>query len=78
MQDNGGGDAGRNGNDGALPPVRKNAKGKHREAGQQSQFEKVQGHRFTVLAARRIPPAGLGMIAVAAVQVRQQQQLGAL
>jgi hypothetical protein len=44
MQDDSGGDAGRNGNDCAPPPVRKNAEGKYRQDRQQSEFEKVQCH----------------------------------
>jgi hypothetical protein len=38
MQDDGGGDAGGDGNDCTPPPVRKNANGKYRQAGQQSNF----------------------------------------
>jgi hypothetical protein len=47
MKDGGGGDAGRNRKDRPPPPVRKNAQGKYRQAGQQSDFDKVQSHRFT-------------------------------
>src|SRR6185295_14553716 len=71
MQDNGGRDAGRNGNDRAPAAVRKNTKGNDREAGQQSEFEKVQRHRSLVPGA---PPSASSMLDVLAAQVRQQQQ----
>jgi hypothetical protein len=54
MQHNGGGDAGRNRDERAPPPVRKNAKGYYRQDGQQSELEKIQSHRFTANSERRI------------------------
>jgi pilus assembly protein Flp/PilA len=48
MKNGSGGDAGRNGNDRPSPPVRKNAQGKYRQAGQQSEFDKVQSHGFSI------------------------------
>jgi hypothetical protein len=60
------GDACRNGNDSAPRPVGKNAEGKYHQAGSHDDFADNPSHR---LALR-----GLGMLAVLATQVRQQEQ----
>ena len=44
MKDESRGDACRNGNDSAPPPIRKNAKGKYRQTRQQNDFENDQNH----------------------------------
>jgi hypothetical protein len=44
MKDKSSRDACRNGNDSALQPVRKNAKGKYRQDSQYSDFDQDQSH----------------------------------
>jgi hypothetical protein len=63
MQDDGSGNASRDRNDCAPPPVRKKTAGKYRQQRQYRQFDKDQRHGFNVLAA----PSRLGMLAVAVV-----------
>jgi hypothetical protein len=55
MKDKSSGDAGRDGNDSAPQPIRKNAKGKYRQAGQQSDFDGDQSHRLTALGFGHCP-----------------------
>jgi hypothetical protein len=73
MKDESSGDACRNGKDSAPAPVRKNTEGKDHQASQYRDFEKDRSHRLTVLGACRSSLSGLGMVAVPAVQVREQE-----
>jgi hypothetical protein len=52
MKDKSGGDAGRNGNDSARPPIRQNAKAKYPQASRKSDFDRHQSHRLTIPGAR--------------------------
>jgi len=58
MKDKRSDDACRNGKDSTPQPVRKNAKGKYHQGRQQSDFDKDQSHRLTVLGAWRFSPLG--------------------
>ena len=52
MKHNSGGDAGRNGDDSARPPIRQNAEAEYPQASPKSDFDRDQRHRLTVPGAR--------------------------